>query len=60
MTELTVLNSSARHPDHEILDRNDGRPIGAVARQRIPCFGFPLPTAFVVLESASVPVEGGR
>jgi hypothetical protein len=40
--------------------RLGGTAVGAVARQLIGCLGLPLPTAFVVLESAGVPVEGDR
>jgi hypothetical protein len=37
-----------------------GAAVGAVARQLIGCLALPLPTAFVVFESASIPVEGDR
>jgi hypothetical protein len=60
MTDLIALDSSARHPDHQIRDRNDWRPVGAVSRQLIRRPRLPLPTAFVVLESAGVPVVGDR
>jgi hypothetical protein len=60
MTDLIALDSSVRHPDHQILDRNDWRPGGAFARQLVRRRGLPLPTAIVVLESAGVPVEGDR
>jgi hypothetical protein len=36
------------------------RPVGAAARQLIRRLTLPLPPAFVVLESAGVPVEGDR